>query len=129
MFCKPNYLLKAEILTLKNKIVYPDQKKHFSFIFDNNKLINIGINNYNTNNKFIYSLNYGVKKLHSEVAAVYKYRRNLEKLKGTILVNVRVNYKGEFKMAKPCEICQQWIKLIGFKKIYYTDWNGNWNKL
>lgn len=105
------------------------QKKHFSFLFDNNKLLSIGFNDYLATNKFVKSLNYKNKTLHSEVAAIYKFRRDLSYLKGLILVNVRVNFNNTFGISKPCNVCQQWIKLMGFKKIYYTNWNGKWEIL
>lgn len=126
------YLMKAKILTReisKEIKVLPDKKRHFTFIFDNNKLVSVGTNNYLSSNKFVRYLGYHNKKIHSEVASIYKFRRELDKLKGLILVNTRIDPFGVFSMSKPCSICQEWINLIGFKRIYYTDWNGEWIKL
>jgi len=41
----------------------------------------------------------------------------------------RITLGGKISMAKPCELCQRYLKIRGVKSIDYTDWDGKWVKL
>lgn len=43
----------------------------------------------------------------------------------------RVKKDGELSMAKPCAHCQERLSKFGLhpSNIYFTNWNGNWEKL
>ena len=49
--------------------------------------------------------------------------------KGDTLFVVRFLSDGSITMAKPCPLCEQMIKDHGIRKVYYTDWNGEWQRL
>lgn len=53
--------------------------------------------------------------LHAEIAAIVKAREVPYKI-----VVIRVNNKGELRMAKPCLICQEAIKQAGIKLMEYS---------
>ena len=36
---------------------------------------------------------------------------------------------GQVTMAKPCKHCQIAIKRTNIKRVFYTDWDGNWQRL
>jgi cytidine deaminase len=36
---------------------------------------------------------------------------------------------GSASMAKPCSKCQRLLARAGIKKVYYTNWDGNWQKM
>lgn len=55
------------------------------------------------------------KYLHAEIAAMLKCPTQ-----GHKIVVVRINNKGEYRMAKPCPICELAIKSYGITKIEYT---------
>ena len=100
--------------------------KHFSFIYDKNKLLSIGINSPKThplNLKYNY-LNKQKNKIshivgtHSEMSAVIKLGFDCEDL---ILVNTRINRKNEIDYSFPCNGCMEMIKELKFSKIFYTS--------
>lgn len=103
--------------------------KHFTFLANKSRIINVGWNDYDVNHPFIHKLNYGEKRMHSEVAALLPYRHDLSQVKGWDLINFRVNINGEIGMSKPCSHCENFIKLLGLKNIYYTDPTGNLVKI
>lgn len=53
--------------------------------------------------------------LHAEIAALVRCRENPYKLQV-----IRVNKRGELRMAKPCPICQLAIKEAGVKLVEYS---------
>lgn len=111
---------------LAGKYPYKKRCRHFSFIFERNRLISIGINNPKThplNLKYNYI---GKKQLkindvvgtHSEMSAVIKI--GPENCKGLTIVNTRVNRNNELDYSCPCNGCRDMIKKLGFKKLLYT---------
>jgi hypothetical protein len=61
--------------------------------------------------------------IHAE-RAVVKRLGNLSRLRGCVLVVVRVNKKGELLNSKPCPDCQKFLlkcmKEYGLRKVYYS---------
>lgn len=55
--------------------------------------------------------------VHAEVDAIIHARTEL---KGTSLLVVRINRKGELRLSKPCHHCMKYIKYVGIKKVYYS---------
>lgn len=103
--------------------------KHFSFLVKKQRIIHVGWNDYDTSHPLLYKLGYGMKRMHSEIAAILPFRNNLDALIGMDLVNTRVNTHGEIKISKPCSTCSIWVGTIGFKNIYFTDDNGQLQKI
>lgn len=119
---------------LAGKRKHSHRCRHFSFILDGNRVLSIGINNPKThpyNLKFNY-INKQKNKIshmvgtHSEVSAVLKYGKNCKNL---ILVNTRINRNNEIDYSKPCNGCLDMILSLGFKKVYYTDRDQNFNQI
>jgi deoxycytidylate deaminase len=110
--------------------------KHFSFILYKNKVVSIGINNprkthpKNLKNKYKNRTNEDISccvGIHSELSAVIKY--GYEDCSNHILVNTRVNALGELSNSRPCCGCQNLIKQLKFKKVYYTNKQGQFETL
>ena len=97
------------------------QSKHFTFLLNKNRIIHMGWNDYDQSHPILLTLGYGEKRIHSEVAAIMPFRKNLNALKGFDLCNIRVNRFGEIRMSMPCTNCWSWVKMVGFKNVYYTD--------
>ena len=103
---------------------------HTTFIVRKNKIQKIGVNASKThpsNLKYNYRGAAGedirrMVGLHSELSAVLKYGR--EDCSDCVFVNVRIDRKGKIAMAKPCRGCQDLLNQIGFKKLYYSNANG-----
>ena len=109
--------------------------KHFSFIYDKNKLLSIGMNSSKThpsNLKYNY-INKQKDKIseivgtHSEMNAVNKLG-NFE-FSGLVLINTRINRNNMLDYSKPCNGCMEMICELGFSKVYYTDKNGKFQFL
>ena len=106
---------------------YDQRCKHFSFIFQKNKLLSIGINSPKThpqNLKYNY-INKQKDKIshivgtHSEMSAVIKLG-NLISYEGLVIVNTRINRKKEIDYSHPCNGCMEMLTDLKFEKIYYT---------
>jgi hypothetical protein len=37
---------------------------------------------------------------------------------------VRLNAKGELRLARPCKRCSEFIQHVGIKKVIYSVWGG-----
>ena len=72
------------------------------------------------------AIGYNNGKKHAEVHALTQL--TVKQAKGGDLIVVRVNKKG-LAMSKPCKNCQATIMLYGIKRVYYTDSDGNIQKL
>ena len=64
----------------------------------------------------------GISTLHAELAAVLNLDRSITQ--GTDIYVFRVNRAGDFKMSKPCSMCETALKHVGIKRIYYTTNDG-----
>jgi deoxycytidylate deaminase len=104
---------------------------HTTFIVRKNRLQKIGINNGKThpeNLKYNYYSKDGTDirsfvGVHSELSAILKYGE--ENCNDCVFVNVRINKNGELTMSKPCAGCQDLLKQVGYKKVYYSNEKGN----
>lgn len=61
--------------------------------------------------------------------AVIKAKKKFKEIEGMELHVMRFGKRGNIAMAKPCKYCQNFLKQHNILTIYYTDENGNWNKL
>ena len=106
--------------------------KHFSFIYNKNKLVSIGINSPKThpiNLKYNY-LNKQKDKIshivgtHSEMSAVIKLGVDSCE-EDLIMINTRINRKKEIDYSRPCNGCMEMLKELKFSKIFYTSKDKN----
>ena len=75
-------------------------------------------------NKFRGDQSPEIHRLHAEMQAISRARRNRSSLKGAKLFVYRETKRGELAMCRPCAACMQAIKDAGIKKIYYTTADG-----
>lgn len=87
-------------------------------IFHGKKIISVGWNQINTCRKKLHPKyqNYSGN-LHAEVDAILNARCDLT---GTSILVIRINKKGELRLAKPCSLCLLYLERVGIKKIYYS---------
>jgi deoxycytidylate deaminase len=103
---------------------------HVTFIVKKNKIQKIGINVNKThpqNLKYDYVGREGIDirgfvGIHSELSAIMKYGR--DDCSDCTFVNVRIDKNGEVSMAMPCMGCQSLLNQVGYKRVFYTDRNG-----
>ena len=48
---------------------------------------------------------------------------------GEIINVVRFTNRGQPTMAKPCVWCQDYMRKKGVRRVKYTNWNGEWEKM
>ena len=103
---------------------------HTTFILKKNRLQKIGINNSKThpeNLKYKYYSKTGddirdMVGIHSELSAILKYGE--EDCSDCVFVNIRIDKNGNLTMSKPCAGCQDLLKQIGYKKVFYSNEKG-----
>jgi len=99
------------------------QKQRISAIVADKKgnILSIGTNSYSKSHPLMakYSRNVNKKKiyLHAEIDALLKIPYG--KIPHSIYI-ARAGENNEPRLAKPCKICQQAIKDVNIKNIYYT---------
>jgi len=105
---------------------------HFSFIFQNGKLISCGKNTAHEPPKHLgYSrrINNNTPKMHSEWACYKKAMKRLIPDQPFICVNIRLNKKSELKFSKPCDCCYNVLKTLGCKYFLCSTEDGTWLKV
>jgi hypothetical protein len=114
---------------------YLQRCKHFSFIYDKNKLLSIGINSpkthplnlkYNYINKQKDNISHIVG-THSEMSAVIKL--GFEFCEGLTIVNTRINRKNEIDNSYPCNGCMELLRELKFEKILYTGKDKKFHRM
>jgi len=120
---------------LAGKCRHTKRCRHYSFIFENKKLLSIGINSpkthplnlkYNYINKQKNNIS-EVVGTHSELSAVIKL--GLDDYSGLILVNTRINRNNKLDYSFPCNGCMDMIKQLNFEKVVYSDKEGKFLEL
>lgn len=107
---------------------------HTTFILKKNRLQKIGINVNKThpaNLKYKYFAKDGIDirsmvGVHSELSAILKYGK--EDCSDCTFVNIRIDKNGKPAMSKPCKGCQDLLKQVGFKKLFYTNEDGEFKE-
>lgn len=98
--------------------------RHWSFVVQNNKIVEWGMNC--SAGDAPLQLGYSPhSRLHSELVA-YKRAKGLIGKKKFDMINVRFSKRGEWRMAKPCEVCWGWLQEVGCKKVWWTT-EGGWD--
>lgn len=126
-----NNKLKQKIISITKELanVPIGKNRHFSFFVRRNTIISIGWNDYFGTHPYCKRYGYDKKRIHSELAALIKFRGNYSDLRKCTIINSRVNRFLDIGMSKPCEVCSRLIKEIGFKKVYYSNIDGEFVKL
>jgi hypothetical protein len=98
-----------------------DAFRHWSFIYQNKRLLEWGRNRLNDPVGFN---RYGYKddrhSLHSEAIAMRKAYGLLDRRKPWVLVNIRLGAAGELLISAPCTICRSFIAACGCNKCHFT---------
>ena len=104
---------------------------HFSFAFERNKLLSIGLNSYNLSNKAKYFADrYNVDSLqewptlHAEVDMLSKLWSNYQIGSRTKVVVLRLNRYGELCESHPCSSCTEILKAVGISELWYSSNGG-----
>jgi hypothetical protein len=112
--------------------------RHFSFVIYKNRIITIGLNKRKThptnlrNRKISYITGEDYsqyKTICSEFNAIIKLKKktNIETKRCT-LVNLRYDKKGNLAIAKPCMSCMNLLKNFEFKRVIWSNNDGNYEE-
>lgn len=91
-----------------------------SCLIHKKQIVSVKANSAKTHPKLVKFTKYPF--LHSESNAILSY--GLDNCEGCSLYVVRILRNEELAMAKPCDTCQELIKHVGIKKVFYTTENG-----
>jgi hypothetical protein len=91
-------------------------KRHFSFIIQDNKIIEIG---FNKNQKPLpgypeYS------KIHSENDAFRKAKGLINFSKRWDVINIKITKRGLLRLSKPCKCCFRFLSNLGCHSVVFT---------
>lgn len=103
-------------------------KKHFSFIVLRNKIVGFGVNDGFKTCPESMKFGHRFHATHSEVAAIKSIQFPPAYLKHCSLLNVRLRRDLSLGMARPCDKCQIFLRNFDFRKIFYTNDNGEWRE-
>lgn len=127
---------KKYIEISKALVPNPDTFKtfHTTFIVRKGRIQKIGINQSRTHPRNL-DYNYVGKDgtdirtmvgTHSELSAILKYGK--EDCSDCVFINVRIDKNSNPTMAMPCIGCQDILKQVNYKRVYYTDENGQFRE-
>lgn len=109
---------------------------HTTFIFNKNRILSIGTNNYNKEHPYHKMGKYcGYKQnpsqyhacLHSEISALL--RLGEEDCSRYTFVNIRIDNNNKTSIAKPCPNCQRILNQVGYKKIIYSNSENGFDEI
>jgi len=100
------------------------RKCHFSFVVQNNKIIEWGMNRQG-NPPASYP---DFAAIHSEIDAYSKARGIMNHGQGFEIINIRLNRQGLLKLSAPCERCGPFIQAIGCSHVYFSTNMGSFAK-
>lgn len=103
--------------------------KHFTFILERNKILSVGKNNPEKTHPLALKFGHRFNCIHSELAAIVNFPRPNIYLRACTLVNVRVGVNGDIRISKPCHVCQYMLAAFNITDIYYTNRNGNFERM
>ncbi len=100
--------------------------RHGCVIFKGNRVISTGYNQIRYCNKLDKKYRKWINSLHAEQKAIIFSNDDLRRC--SILV-VRLNNNNELKNSRPCSKCLGLIKDVGIRNIYYSNNDGQIEKL
>ena len=94
---------------------------HFSFIVQNNTIIEYGTNHGNKNqySRFYYDRS----KVHAEACA-YKKAKGLLSNEPFEIVNIRLSKSGDLRLSKPCICCVNFLTVVGATSVWFSTADG-----
>ena len=101
-----------------------DHFKHGAVLVKGGSVINTSCNKdkYRSfGNRFRDTKTCGHATHHAELGCILGLDKSATQ--GTTLYVARVNRQGDFRMSKPCDMCEEVLKFCGVKRVVYTTDN------
>jgi len=113
--------MKVRFFELARQLSYKsdyESQKLGCVIVKKNKIISVGFNQRKTHPKSNTRFNH----IHAELSAVLGVDKEL--LRNSAAYVYRETKDGKAAMAKPCPACEDVLKRVGIKKVYYSSIDG-----
>jgi len=106
-----------------NQSEYP-QFKHGAVLVKASSVINTAFNKngYCSFGARFYEGNSANATLHAELASILNIER--ENTENSTVYTVRVNNAGEYRLSKPCRMCERAMRFCGVKRVVYSTNDG-----
>jgi hypothetical protein len=111
-----------------------DKFLHYSFIIVNDSIISVGVNFKDSTNVpkgfgyhdlgYVYNGKVTGPTTHSEVNAYNKAKSDIKPNEPFEVLNLRFNQYGELRMSQPCKCCNNFLKALGCKCVYFSTDGG-----
>mgnify|MGYP001560508936 CR=1 FL=1 len=127
-----------EIAFAFDKNQFPGRTLHLSFIVYKKRIVTIGQNTKKTHpinlkNRKISKEGIDISKLCGTCGewAALRSLKNLTNIpaKKCSLINIRINKLNEIRMSRPCHSCISLLTFFNLDKIYYSNNQGQFQKL
>lgn len=117
---KKKILKECLRMALEKNPTHPEfgRYHHFSFVIQNRKILEFGMNREGTPiNGFGYP-EFG--KIHSETDAYRKAKGLLDSQAPFDMVNIRLSKQGFLRLSKPCSCCHAFLSMVGCRSVFFT---------
>lgn len=105
------------------------RSRHVSFLVKKNRILAIGFNRKKTHG-FAHRSGYKYPSIHSELDCIKALRQDAYKVRGSVLINVRVSRDGQrYMLSRPCPACLKLARLVGVRSIVFTDGRGGFSSI
>ena len=113
------FLSKHVELAVEEALKSDHKIKIGAVIFNGRKVISVGHNDAHRAAKKLHPRFQNFPgSVHAEVAAILKAKTDLRRMK---MLVVRCSpFKKNLLLAKPCRLCESYIRYVGIKRIYYS---------
>ena len=121
--------LRIAIKELQNHQQF-DHYPHWSFIIAKNAIVEWATNSDGVPPVFLgyhQRIHWGAPKMHAELRAWKRARGLISPNTSFECVNIRLNRRGEIRMAAPCSCCSAFLREMGCSKVYFTT-DAGWAK-
>ncbi len=112
--------------------------QHFSAVFYKDRIVSFGVNNPKSNPITFYynpKINKEGKNITgftgtcAELNAFLRLKNKTNiKTEKCILVNIRIDNNKQLNFSRPCFSCSSLLRYLNFKKIYFTNKNGQFEE-
>ena len=103
--------------------------KHGAVLIKSGRILNISFNkeNFCSFGARFRKRTCGPATVHAEIGAILGMAKKLTE--GADIYVVRVGKNDNFQMSKPCDMCQEVMKFVGIRRVFYTSQSGGFEML
>jgi hypothetical protein len=121
-----------KLIKISNRLIdLPDSRsnKHFSYLLIRNKIISMGYNLSFTSHPIAHKYGYRFDAQHSELKCLLNAPYPPSIFNRCTLINIRIMSNGLIGISKPCPKCQQLLRDFNINRIYFTNREGEFERL